>query len=458
MKNPKDYHPDRFSTKAWKVKRTKTCVGFIIENICLGMEYSLTFSTLWLYLEDLIKTEEKRFFYSLVSSVFIISQVAGAMIFGKITDKYRNVRMMFTFANALIIIGNVLYVVPFTPWFLVAGRSLSGFGAGVRVVTTSELARSFPREMLSSIFSLIGMTNGLGFVLGPVINFPFLKMDIWLYNVHVTYANVPGLYLAAIFALVQICNCFLIHDLSKEYDLKASQTDKNNEKEVLIDENRTQLKQNCTDTSITSISKQIFLHIDIVLILLLSFGFMYSVVLFNLWQSMVIVKLLHWGPLEINIILLVNGISEFLLFMLLLKFPLNGMSMVYTSWLCALSLTGINLMLIAFKLYNLSLFLNITMWTLYSIFFAIVIIMEEIFLIGTLAKMSETGVQAFAESIRLVFSRIGALIALLTASITFQDIEYECAVLAILSGLAFCLLIWRRKSFQSPIVIISDNK
>ena len=458
MKNSKDYHPDRFSTETWKIKRTKTCVGFIIVNICLGMEYSLTFATLWLYLENLIKIEEKRIFYSLVSSAFITSQVAGAMVFGRITDKYRNVRMAFTFANTLIIIGNVLYVIPFTPWFLVAGRSLSGFGAGVRVVTTSELARSFPKEMLSSIFSLIGMTNGLGFVLGTVINFPFLKMDLWLYNVHVTYANVPGLYLAAIFAVAQICNCFLIHDLSKEYDLKASQTDKNNEKEVLIDKNRTELKQNSADTSITSMSKQIFQHIDIVLILLLSFGFMYSIVLFNLWQSMVVVELLRWGPLEINIVLLLNGIAEFLLFMLLLKFPLNGMNMVYTSWLCAMSLTGISLILIAFKLYNLNLLLSITMWTLYSIFFAIVIIMEEIFLIGTLAKMSETSVQAFAESIRLGFARIGALIALLTASITFQGIEYECAVLAILSGLAFYLLIWRRKSFQNPTVIISDNK
>ena len=52
-------------------------------------------------------------------------------------------------------------------------------------IFSGELARSYPQEELPSKFSTMGMAFGLGFIVGPGINFAFLKMDFQLIGVRV---------------------------------------------------------------------------------------------------------------------------------------------------------------------------------------------------------------------------------------------------------------------------------
>jgi len=106
------------------------------------------------------------------------------------------------------------------------------------------------------------------------------------------------------------------------------------------------------------------------------------------------------------------------------------------------------------KLYRHNDELNIVLWVFYGIIFSIMVVMEEIFLIGTMARMTHSTVQAFTESIRLGFSRMGALTALLTAAVTFDYLEYVTLVVMVLSVLGFLLLVWRRKSFIYPKVMV----
>lgn len=109
----------------WKGRRTKTFIAFICESVALGMEYSLTFITLWLYLES-IHTTQPKMFYGLISAAYLLSQIVSSMMLGRIADKFRNIKTMFFFGNFLIIVGNILYTIPYSPWMLFSGRLISG--------------------------------------------------------------------------------------------------------------------------------------------------------------------------------------------------------------------------------------------------------------------------------------------------------------------------------------------
>ena len=52
------------------------------------------------------------------------------------------------------------------------------------------------------------ITSSLGFIIGPGFNFAFENIDVtWHvagYEWRIMYANIPGLYMAALFVLVQV--------------------------------------------------------------------------------------------------------------------------------------------------------------------------------------------------------------------------------------------------------------
>ena len=439
----------------WERKRFRAMKAFTCQAAALGMEYSLTFITLWLYLETLIKEEHIVFFYSLISAAYLMSQVLTSIIFGRIVDRYRNVSLMFLVGNSLIIVGNILYTLPFSSWCLVAGRFLSGGGGCLRSIMTSEIARSFPEEKLSSKFALMGMAFGLGFVVGPAINFSFIKANFWIGSVHITYANAPGLYLAVVFIMVQIMAIFLVSDLSKEYDLKQHYANKSlNEKEPSLGDNDRKISKKKNRISSCNVLVEILNHFDTFLILAFSFTLMYCLVAMDLWQPLIVVELMKWGVLELNIIIFYYGFAAVCIMLLLSYRPLSNHDMVYFSILCTLSVTVLLLIVVTFTLYHTNLVLNIILWVVYGTLTAVVVVMEEIFLIGIMAKMTSSSVQAFTESIRLAASRSGALMALLSAAPVFPYLHYFCVCLATLTFIGAVVLFCRRKPLQNPKILI----
>ena len=441
--------------ETWKLKRSRTIKVFVCEAAVLGMEYSLTFITLWLYLETLIKEKDIVLFYSLVSAAYMSSQILTSIIFGRIVDRYRNVSLMFFVGNSLIIVGNILYTLPFSSWCLVAGRFLSGGGGCLRSIMTSEIARSFPEEEPTSKFALMGMAFGMGFILGPGINFAFIKVNFWIGSVHITYANAPGLYLAVIFILIQLMATFLVSDLSKEYDLKQNYVNAKilSDTDALLRDGNVKINKDTRMTSITAFVK-ILNNFDTSLILAFSFILMYCLVAMDLWQPLIVIELMKWSVLELNILVFGYGLAAVAILLSISCRPLNDKTMVYFSIVCTLSVTVLMLIVVTFKLYHTNLIFNIILWVLYGILNAVVIVMEEIFLIGVMAKMTSSSVQVFTESIRLSATRTGALLALLSAAALFPYLHYFCTCVAVLTFMGTLLLMYRRKSLQSPKILI----
>ncbi|XP_057310026.1 uncharacterized transporter BU466-like [Hydractinia symbiolongicarpus] len=445
--------------KNWRIKRHRTFIAFTLQNACAGMEYSLTFMTLWLYLEETLKASHLKLFYGLVSAAYSAAQISSSIIVGHIFDKYRNVSMVFLIGNSLIVTGNIIYAIPYSPWNLLVGRLISGVGGCHRPIMTSELTRSYPPDELSSKFSTMGMAFALGFILGPGINFVFLKADFFIGPLHVTYTNAPACSLAIIFLLSQMLAIYLVSDLSKEFDLKEHETEiaQCAAGTVADEENERLLSKDHMVKDINSLRVlvQLLKQTDTLIILLFSFLIMYCMISFDLWQPLAIVKLMRWGMFELNSILFGHGIAAVAVLLLITYRPFSDRSIVYVSWICCLFVMLILIMYAVLAVYNLNQILNIVSWTFYALLFAVVVIFDEVFLIGAMARMTSSRAQAFTESIRLAFSRSGAIIALLTAAMSFTQLEYVCVCLAILTYLGFLVLVWRRKSLQNPVIIIS---
>ena len=132
----------------WLRLRKRTVILFTIESLLVGMDYSLTFLTLWLYIKTLVKPEKPTVCYSIVSAAFLAASLILSGFVGRIVDRTRDVRKTFFVMNTVVIIGNLIYSIPISPWTLGIGRLLSGFGGPLRSVIAGELARSYHTESL----------------------------------------------------------------------------------------------------------------------------------------------------------------------------------------------------------------------------------------------------------------------------------------------------------------------
>ena len=549
----KPWHVERqgvdFDMERWKLKRKWTTRCFVLECVMLGMDYSVTFLTLWLYIKTLLDTNYPKIFYSVISASYLLACVLVSMVVGRWIDSSRKIRKTFHICNILVIVGNIVYTLHFSPWLLVVGRLLSGFDGPLRSIISGEVARCYPEEEVLGKFSIMGMAFSLGFIMGPGVNFMFTTVDFTIGYWHVTYVNVPGLYMAALFIITEIVVYFTISDLSREFDLKKAtyeitpaikpRSDSTTAEDkirstslfehsltrsnkmalsgsinygsvdVSIPENEPTIMEASTrrraqsigtkkfersglftqsfqasdcfstasmillyrsqreneeepliecddeEMSVAEVSWKLCSNIDTALVMILTFCLWYWMVAFDMWLPLMVVDIMGMGINELNGIVFGFGfISAIILFIISNK-TFSDSTIYSFSVISMIALALMEGIFIFFKFYyKIHLALNVVLWITWGTLFAIVVVMDEVFLVGALAKMVSSNVQTFSESCRLSMSRFGALIALLTSAILFQWLVYTCLAAVAFSVLAVALLLWRRKTLSSPKVVI----
>ena len=467
-----------FQFDKWIERRKWTSRVFYVQNLMNGIEYSLTFTNLYLYLKEVIKTDHVVFHYSAISTVFLLSMVLSALILGRIFDWYRNIRFMLLFANFMMIIGNAFYIIPTSPWMLFTGRLIAGVGSCMKPLMSGELARSYTEQEVLNQFSRLGMAFGTGFIAGPGVNFAFVNVDFYFLGVHIMFANGAGLLL--IFLLfIQLGLVFLfVSNLSKEFDFKEAGfifltlSDKNQEEEDGDGDedeekefqfyNKLSKKINVKEThsipflsnksygeengseqeeTLSLINKSskkddlqsmsffnLIKDIDMILIMVMSTFFMHCYCVYDIWQPMAAVQYLKWGIFEINFVNFGYGIFSLLVNIIYIIISPNKRSTAYITIVSILSNALIFSIFFIWKKYSLNNTINITLSALFVASFAIALILDEVFLPSTLASLVPSHYQAFAESVRLSFTRFGSMLGLLFAASMFKYLEYICVI------------------------------
>ena len=210
--------------EAWKKKRRSTMIMTAIHRVLYGIQYSNVFATLWIYLTTLVQSDHPYLWYSIISVSFHVSGIIITLIVGRISDKTRDIRACFLVATALTIIGNILYSLPYSIYYVFAGRFVSGSIVATRPLVTGEVVRVYEEDEVLRMLSVQGMCFGLGLTVGPAMNFIFVNFDFTIGSLHLTYANAPSLFLSFVFAVMEILMVFFLHNLSKEFDLKDKRT------------------------------------------------------------------------------------------------------------------------------------------------------------------------------------------------------------------------------------------
>jgi len=500
--------------ESWLQKRRKTFVAYLIETCALGMEYSLTFITLWMYLKDVIQTDDLNLFYSSISAIYLISQVAMSVLFGALFDHYRNARLMILIGNLFIISGNILYTIPYSPWYLFTGRLISGGGGCLRSIMTAEIVRAYPKSELSGKFSSIGLSFALGFVFGPLLNIPFANENFSLFGIPISYANAPGLVLSVIFMVIQLLDFYLVSNLSLEYDMKelgdcdsgsqysiidgdsgdggavdgvggrqysiigndgdGGDDGGGRQYSIIIDDgyDKSQIKGDLDSSSRLlpftvyneasadqpkhhwHILFKIICNLQICFILVLSLLFMYCMVLFDLWLPMAATEYLEYGVTEINYVIFGFGACAIVQLIVFTFRPIPRHLLIYFAMFCIVGMILDYIIFVVLRHFHGNHTLNIVLLAIWDFLAANIIAMEEIFLIVTLATKVGSRVQTTTESIRLACSRTGAILALVSAASAFSWITITCSICISLLFISLIFLIVMHKRLNEERVLV----
>ena len=118
----------------------------------------------------------------------------------------------------LVIIGNILYSLPFSAYLLFAGRAVAGLGSGYKLSVQGEIGRLFSTSEIVRANTIIGVSYSIGALIGPGINLGFEKVHLKFYSWEITYLNVPPLILAVCFAIYQLLSIYTVSNLSLLHD------------------------------------------------------------------------------------------------------------------------------------------------------------------------------------------------------------------------------------------------
>lgn len=142
-------------TETWLRKRILTSRIYAVQLLLLGVEYSVVFITLWVYINTLVDTDNPKIIYSFASAAYLVSSITASFPVGRWADRTRKTKTVLVIANGLIICGNMIYSLPFSPYFLIAGRFIAGVGSTTRPVIIGEVFRSYKVDKSISVISVL---------------------------------------------------------------------------------------------------------------------------------------------------------------------------------------------------------------------------------------------------------------------------------------------------------------
>ncbi|XP_065651030.1 uncharacterized protein LOC105849173 isoform X2 [Hydra vulgaris] len=465
----------------WLQKRKYTFIAFSIQMVVIGMEYSLTIITLWLYIKEMINTSSPKLYYGLVSLSYMLACSILTPFIGRWADRTRDINRSSLICNMLMLTGNVLYTLHFSPFFLIGGRVIAGFGGALKSIIYSETIRSYLGHETSAKLSVLSVMLNFGYMLGPGINFFFKDIDFYIGGWHLKNVNFPGLFLGFLCFAMEIVTIIMVHDLSKEFDYKdftendfiTNVVNEVYEFNNIIDDKKIPLvrksssskKMTVTEAtvvlpvyskqhSVITILKTLFANFDSALILFSNFFLSFYFINVDIWLPLLIIEKMHLSMVETNICFLgVNGICVFML----LIFIWGRLSDKKLIILFILSLVGFSTVSVSFIILSHfpdSKCLNIILCIVYMVSFAGTPIVIYVFFISTLAKMVNSNILAFVDSIRSSVHSMGALLAFSFSAFIFDYIEVFGTLYAVILITIGILFILRKKHITNPKLLL----
>uniref|UniRef100_A0A7M5UCY7 Major facilitator superfamily (MFS) profile domain-containing protein n=2 Tax=Clytia hemisphaerica TaxID=252671 RepID=A0A7M5UCY7_9CNID len=204
-----------FREADWLKKRCSTAWICIVYALIIGMEYSCISTSLLYYLQDDLKLQNPKLYYSLIMCLSALSASVSALISGKLFDKTRRLKLFMLVFTLLTLVGNLLYTMHVSVWFLVVGRFLCGLCDAAQPIISGEFSRLYEGPELTKKLSQYQALYAIGFLSGPAAPVMFGKIDIkicswWTLNQN----NFVGIFMALLTLVILLAILLGVHDLS----------------------------------------------------------------------------------------------------------------------------------------------------------------------------------------------------------------------------------------------------
>ena len=470
---------------SWKKKHRNTLICYSLLMFFAGVDYSLVFATLYLYLEDMVKTDYSNFYYGIAIALFCFTSIVFGIIAARCLDKSRNIKLYTYIVIIIQIVGNILYALPFSVAFPLLGRFSAGFGDTLQSVYSGEVVRLYKKEETERALWWISSLYGIGIILGPTFSIIFKNVQFSIGDLEINYLNIIGIVMAGVLVLLYIATYLLMYDCSKEFDLKENLNKKKLAKKDVnsyvnqrfqgdLNKQESEVVRKCTEkasllvtistidtlsTPIRAVLNVIWKNYDLKLMFISTF--IYSYILFgaDLLLPLISYEMMHWNLTAISLIYGIGGVFYVLLQVGLSKFCTTDEANYKMCIVCSLFQLVDLCILIAMKGTKRNFTRDVILMILFLFSYAFPFCMQEVLFKCVVANMVPSNVQGFVESLRFAVCQLGSLVTALTVVVSLRYLQWWSAVLIVIVIILLVCLLSRKKTLSNIEVIpFSDLK
>ena len=438
-----------------------------------GLESVLTNSTLLAYLKTLVQTKNTHIWYGVISCSYYVMDIFSSFILAPYVDRTRNIRVIILLCICFIIAGNLVYVIHFSPYFLLLGRTISGIGAGWRPCAVGETNRSYNRNERSKRTALLMFFYIFATTVAPGFNIIFTNTNFHIMSLKVTYANIPGIYASILLFVIQIFAFFRLSNFSilLKYEdddqgfleMKKTQYLTNNdekskhEQELLQQQQQQQQQQKQDSSNGNRVDTKSFWNFiatafrcpDIILIFTATFVFNFIEYIVDMWIPLLILEGLEWTQTYVYLAFLGIGLV-FMISMMPLTTRKLSQTLMFKVFLCLAP------MFIVTTASILTIFshpkdkiLDISLTALVVVSYGLSIA-AEILLMSMVSLFLPNSSLAKGESVRMFFERVGTLIGTLFGGVTYPMVPILVPIMMVCTITLYFSFMIRYRSFSNP--------
>ena len=423
----------------WKRKRKFTFIIYIFQYFLTGVETSINLATLWIFATTLMNTDSPETFYGLINAAFYLPTILFAPVIARYADRTRKIKLCLMIGNGIVMLGGILYVIPFSPYYAVCGRFLQGFIVTMKPLMVGEIVRSYQSGEIQYKLPILTIAQHLGYSLAPVAAIFLQSINFWIGSIDITYANITGLIVFGSVMILQLLITLCVHDLSSEFDLKETEF------------NETDINIRSSFTSIVML-KDVFTHWQTLLMIAITLVCELPSLIRAL--PVFIMAVLHYSESVVNISFVCYGVISIIIALVLVTRKVSPKGSYYFGIFSLIALMIILPIMLTLSMNISNYGLNVTLLSLVVILLCFFRLGETIFTQITMAKLTRSSNQTYVESIRVIVRNIGEIIgALLTVCAMFNLLPFCLITLIITSFLVF-ILARKSASLINPTPVI----